>query len=336
MKKMLLKLLLDYGGNKLFKIVHFGESTVLTEGICDLYKVDAVFPQREMFSNGEVLYSLTGKTLFQQNVVVMCNGSNKDTNNYVMELLILLNLIKGDNPSSINLVLPLMPYGRQDRKFGLHQPTSLRLFAQVLETVGVNSIITLDLHSPQSESVFRFPVYNLTAIPFLTESLINDYNLDDFIFCVPDTGSVRRGLNLARFYNKDVSIFLKQRMSQDEVSISNLSHDVVGRDVILLDDLLDRGITLGKCITHLKKEGANRVFVVVTHNLMTDYSAFDDLEYDAFYTTNSIEQNREIRNGQTIGIEKVIYNALKSKLYDSKMPTEYMEDSWFLSKENYK
>lgn len=67
MKKMLLKLLLDYGGNKLFKIVHFGESTVLTEGICDLYKVDAVFPQREMFSNGEVLYSLTGKTLFQQN-----------------------------------------------------------------------------------------------------------------------------------------------------------------------------------------------------------------------------------------------------------------------------
>lgn len=317
----------------MFEIVHFGESSELTKQISEKFNTDYIVPNKEVFSNGEVIFTLSKDLLFQKDVVVICSGRSRNTNNYIMELLILLALIKGDKPSSLHLVLPLLPYSRQDRKFGMHQPMSLRLIAQLFESFNIDSIFTLDLHSPQSESVFRIPVYNLTALPTITQKIIEDNNLKDFLICVPDSGSLRRGINIASYYNCDIEIFKKKRYGQESVEISEVSHDVLGRDIILIDDMVDRGATIGKCITSLRRAGARRIFVAITHSVMSQSdNGFEEYDYDAYYTTNSIYQKYNMRNVNIISIEDIVADAIASTILHKQIPTAFLEDSWFVNK----
>lgn len=315
----------------MFKLIQFGESTSFTELICQYFDRESIKPKREVFSNGEVIYSFPTESFFQEDVVVICNIGNNNINNIIMELLILLDLIKENKPNNVSLVLPLIPYSRQDRKFGLNQPLTLRLFSQLLEIVKVDSIFTFDLHSPQSESVFRIPLYNLTAIPFLVANVIEDFKLKDFLFCVPDSGSLKRGINLAKHYNKEISVFFKQRNSQNEISMIGLTNNVSGKDVILIDDMIDQGNTMLQCIKALTSAGVNRIFIVTTHLLLSGKTQdLIEANYEALYTTNTIEQNFIKSEVKIIGVEKIIAKNLEMLVYQKKSPMYYLEDSWFL------
>ncbi len=311
------------------KIIYPERLSSTGEQIANNLQIESVVALREQFSNGEVIYFLPEQVLYNEEVILLWDGTWNNANINLVELLLMIDVIRNNNPERIHLLLPSIPYGRQDRKFGSQQPMSLRLVADLLHTVDVSTLFTLDMHSPQSESAFQFSVYNLTVLPTLVNLIIEEHSLSDFVFVVPDMGSFKRVTNLARYYNKEVAIFYKQRSSVN-VWVSDLLGEVAGKDVIIVEDMIDTGGTMNKCISSLKSKGVGRVFIAATHCIFSQlHEKPFDADYTGIYTTNSIKRDLFPDNTYVLQISDFYSQVLSVYFKERQFPTQFMEDSWF-------
>lgn len=220
----------------------------------------------------------------------------------LMELLMLVDAARRASARSIIAVIPYFGFARQDRKDKPRVSIASKLIANLLTAAGVNRIITMDLHADQIQGFFDVPVDHMYAssvfIPYL-----KTLHLPNLTFASPDTGGTRRAGSYAKYFSTDFVICYKHRSKPNVVEEMRLVGDVVGRDVILLDDIVDTAGTLCRAAQVIKEGGAKTVRAVVTHPLLSG-DAYENINKSALeevIVTDTIPLHHESPKIKVVG-----------------------------------
>jgi len=215
------------------------------------------------FSDGEVAVEI------EQNVrardVFVVQSTCSPTNENLMELCIMVDALKRASARRITAVMPYFGYARQDRRpRSTRVPISAKVVANMLEAVGVERLLTMDLHADQIQGFFDIPVDNIYASPVLLSDL-QSKRYDDLVVVSPDIGGVVRARALAKQLNCDLAIIDKRRPKANVSEVMNVIGEVEGRNCVIMDDMIDTAGTLVKAAEVLKERGAKSVYAYCTH-----------------------------------------------------------------------
>lgn len=230
--------------------------------------LDAVISKATVnrFSDGEVNVqiseSVRGKDVF------IIQPTCAPTNDNLMELLIMTDAFKRSSANSINAVIPYFGYARQDRKAAPRVPITAKLVANLIQSAGVDRVITMDLHAGQIQGFFDIPVDNLYG-SIVFRDYIRAKNFKNPIIASPDIGGVSRARYFANQLGLDLVIVDKKREKANVSEVMNIIGDVEGKDVILVDDMIDTAGTMCKAADVLKSKGANSVMALGTHPVLS-------------------------------------------------------------------
>ncbi|KAB0614443.1 ribose-phosphate pyrophosphokinase [Campylobacter hyointestinalis] len=249
------------------------------------------------FSDGEISVQI-GESVRGKDVFVIqptCAPANIN----LMELLILTDALKRSSASSITAVVPYFGYARQDRKAAPRVPITAKLVANMMQTAGIDRVVTMDLHAGQIQGFFDIPVDNLYGTIVFTD-YVKSKNLPNPIVASPDVGGVARARALAKTMNLDMVIVDKRREKANESEVMNVIGDVNGKDVILIDDMIDTAGTIVKAAEIFKKKGATSVMAFCTHPVLSGpaYERLSTGALDELVVTDTIplkEQNEHIK-----------------------------------------
>ncbi|RAX52699.1 ribose-phosphate pyrophosphokinase [Helicobacter sp. 16-1353] len=239
------------------------------------------------FSDGEINVkiseSVRGKDIY------IVQPTCIPTNDNLMELLIMVDAFKRSSASDINAVIPYFGYARQDRKAAPRVPITAKLVANLMQSAGVNRVITMDLHAGQIQGFFDIPVDNLYG-SIVFYDYIKSKNLINPIIASPDIGGVARARHFAEQLRLELVIVDKKRARANESEVMNIIGDVKGKSVILVDDIVDTAGTMVKAAEVLKKNGAISVMALGSHAVFSG-NALEKIEnsvLDEVVVTNSI------------------------------------------------
>jgi ribose-phosphate pyrophosphokinase len=215
------------------------------------------------FSDGEVTVEIRQNVRARDVFVVQstCNPTNES----LMELLMMVDAIKRASARRITAVIPYYGYARQDRRpRSTRVPISAKVVANLLETVGVERVLTMDLHADQIQGFFDIPVDNIYASPVLLSDL-KSKAYRDLVVISPDVGGVVRARALAKQLGCDLAIIDKRRPAANVAEVMHVIGEIDGRNCVIMDDMIDTAGTLVKAADVLKERGAKRVFAYCTH-----------------------------------------------------------------------
>jgi len=215
------------------------------------------------FSDGEVTVEI------RQNVrardVFVVQSTCAPTNENLMELLIMVDALKRASARRITAVIPYFGYARQDRRpRSTRVPISAKVVANLLETVGVERVLTMDLHADQIQGFFDIPVDNIYASPVLLSDL-KSKNYPNLVVVSPDVGGVVRARALAKQLGCDLAIIDKRRPTANVSEVMHVIGEIEGRNCVIMDDMIDTAGTLVKAAEVLKARGAKSVYAYCTH-----------------------------------------------------------------------
>ncbi|PRX57348.1 ribose-phosphate pyrophosphokinase [Flagellimonas meridianipacifica] len=255
------------------KIFACTQSTVLAEKIAKSYGAELGKIRFSRYSDGEFQPS------FEESIrgarIFIIGSTNPGPQN-LMEMLLMLDAAKRASARHITAVMPYFGWARQDRKDKPRVPIAAKLVAKMLETAGATRIITMDLHADQIQGFFEKPVDHLFAstlfLPYLKE-----LNLDNLCIASPDMGGSKRAYAYSRALESDVVICYKQRAKANVISHMELIGEVKGKNVVLVDDLVDTAGTLTKAADLMMERGAISVRAITTHGLLSG-DAFEKIE----------------------------------------------------------
>jgi ribose-phosphate pyrophosphokinase len=220
------------------------------------------------FSNGEVYCrfeeSVRGADVFI--VQPICGNPHEGltANDALMELLFMVDAAVGGSAHRVIAVTPWYGYSRQDKKSAPREPISARLVARMLESAGIDRILTMDLHSGQIQGFFQKPCDHMTAMFMLTQHFA-DLNLEDLVIVAPDAGRVKLNKAFASKLGADLAILNKDRPAQQVAEISYVIGDVDGKTAVLVDDIIGTAGTLKAAAQAVHNAGARCVYAVATH-----------------------------------------------------------------------
>ncbi len=226
------------------------------------------------FSDGEISAQITESVRGQD--VFIIQPTCAPTNDNLMELLIMVDALKRSSAKSISAVIPYYGYARQDRKAAPRVPITAKLVADLLEAAGIDRVVTIDLHAAQIQGFFNIPADNLFG-SILFVDYIKSKGLKNPIIASPDIGGVARARSYAEKLNYELVIVDKKREKANVAEVMNIIGDVKGKDVILVDDMVDTAGTLVKAAEVLKKKGATSVMACCTHGVLSG-PAYDRVE----------------------------------------------------------
>lgn len=221
----------------------------------------------ERFSDGEVmleiLENVRGKDVF------VLQPTCAPTNENLMELLLMVDALKRASAMRITAAIPYFGYGRQDRRpRSSRVPISAKVVADMLATVGVERVLTMDLHSDQIQGFFAIPVDNIYATPVLLGDIWK-HDYQDLMVVSPDVGGVVRARAIAKRLDADLAIIDKRRPKANVAEVMNIIGDVAGRTCVIMDDMVDTANTLCHAARALKESGATRVLAYCTHPVLS-------------------------------------------------------------------
>ena len=214
------------------------------------------------FSDGEISVRISESVRGYD--VFVIQPTCAPANDSLMELWIIADAMKRSSAASITAVIPYFGYARQDRKAAPRVPISAKLVADLLQSAGVNRVVTMDLHAGQIQGFFDIPVDNLYG-SIVFKEYVENLNLIHPIVASPDIGGVARARYFAKLLNLDLAIIDKRRQKANESEVMNIIGDVQGKSVILLDDMIDTAGTMLKAAEALKAQGARAVLAFGTH-----------------------------------------------------------------------
>ncbi len=250
------------------------------------------------FSDGEsqveILENVRGCDVFI--IQPTCGPSPAET---LMELLVIVDALKRSSAMRITAVVPYFGYSRQDRRSRLTRvPITAKLAAKMVESAGVDRILTVDLHADQIQGFFNIPIDNIYAQPVLIEYILSK-NYQDIVVVSPDVGGVVRARAAAKRLNDaDLAIIDKRRPAPNMVKIMNVIGNVEGRTCILIDDMVDTASTLCQAASILKQRGAKEVVAYTTHAVLSGNAInnINNSELNELVTTNTIPLNIDAAN----------------------------------------
>ena len=194
----------------------------------------------------------------------------------LLELLLMIDAAKRASAKEIIAVVPYFGMARQDRKDKPRVPIGAKLYANLISSAGATRIMTIDLHADQIQGFFEVPVDHLFGSTVFIK-YIESLKLKDLIIASPDVGGSKRANAYARYFNCDIVICYKKRKVANEVAEMKIIGDVSGRDVVLVDDMIDTGGTLVKAAKIMKDSGANSVRAICTHPVLSG-SAYNNID----------------------------------------------------------
>jgi ribose-phosphate pyrophosphokinase len=215
------------------------------------------------------------------------------TNEHLMELLIMVDALKRASARRITAVIPYFGYARQDRRSrSTRVPISAKVVANLLETVGVERVLTMDLHADQIQGFFDIPVDNIYASPVLLADL-KSKNYKDLVVVSPDVGGVVRARALAKQLGCDLAIIDKRRPTANVSEVMHVIGEIDGRNCVIMDDMIDTAGTLVKAAEVLKERGAKRVYAYCTHAVFSGpaIERIAKSQLDEVVITNTIPMN---------------------------------------------
>ncbi len=219
------------------------------------------------FSDGEVTVEIN--TNVRARDVFVVQSTCAPTNENLMELLIMVDALKRASAKRISAVIPYFGYARQDRRpRSTRVPISAKVVANLLETVGVSRVLTMDLHADQIQGFFDIPVDNIYAAPILLAD-VKKQAYQDLIVVSPDVGGVVRARALAKRLDVDLAIIDKRRPKANVSEVMNIIGEVNERTCVIMDDMVDTAGTLTKAADALKAQGARRVVAYCTHPVLS-------------------------------------------------------------------
>ena len=254
----------------------------LAESVARYLKIPLGQATVSRFSDGEILIELLenvrGKDVF------VLQSTCAPTNDSLMEVMVMVDALKRASAGRITAALPYFGYGRQDRRpRSARVAITAKVVADMLSGVGVDRVLTMDLHADQIQGFFDIPVDNIYASPILLADVWkNDYK--NLIVVSPDVGGVVRARALAKRLDVDLAIIDKRRPKPNVAKVMNIIGDVAGRNCLIMDDLVDTANTLCEAAAALKEKGALRVIAYCTHPVLSgsavariESSALDEL-----------------------------------------------------------
>ncbi len=246
------------------------------------------------FSDGEtmveILENVRGKDCF------VLQSTCAPTNDNLMEVLLMIDGLKRASAGRVTAAIPYFGYARQDRRpRSARVAISAKVAANMLQAVGVDRVLTMDLHADQIQGFFDVPVDNVYSTPVLLGDVWK-HNYEDLLVVSPDVGGVVRARAIAKQLEADLAIIDKRRPKANVAEVMNIIGDAVaGRTCVIMDDIVDTAGTLAKAAEALKKEGAKRVVAYCTHPVLSGNAAqrISDSQLDEVVVTDTIPLGKE-------------------------------------------
>ena len=276
-----------------YKIFGGTASMEFAQEVCESLDVTLSKAEIKRFSDGEISVQIAESVRGRDVFIVQSTGAPSNDN--LMELLIMTDALRRSSASSITAVVPYFGYARQDRKAAPRVPITAKLVANLYETAGIDRVITIDLHAGQIQGFFDIPVDNLYG-SIIFEEYIKEKNLKNPIIASPDIGGVARARNFAKKLGVDMVIVDKRREKANESEVMNIIGDVAGKDVILVDDMIDTAGTIVKAAKVLKAKGATSVMACCTHPVLSGpaYDRIKNGELDELVVSDTIPVKQDL------------------------------------------
>lgn len=266
------------------------------------------------FSDGEIMVRLNENVRGSDAFVIQSTCT--PVNDNIMQLLLIIDALKRASAGRITAVIPYYGYARQDRKVQPRVPISAKMVADLIAAVGTNRVLTVDLHAGQIQGFFNIPVDNLYAAPVLAEYIKGKYVSDNLVIVSPDAGGVERARAFAKRLNCSIAIIDKRREKANECEVMNVIGDVLNKDTLLLDDMVDTAGTMAQAAKALKEQGARRVSAACTHAVLSG-SAIERINNSAMeelIVTNTIPLDSKMtlcRKLKVLSIASLLGDAIK-------------------------
>ena len=237
----------------------------LAEEIADELGVSLGNIKLEKFSNGEI-YARYLQSVRGADVFIIQSIAGREVNDALMETLIMADAARRASARTITAVVSHYGYARQDRKAAAREPITAKLVANLMQTTGIDRVMTIDLHQGQIQGFFDIPVDHLTALPIMAD-YFRAKNFDTSNLCVvsPDVGRAKAAKKLSDMLDCDLAIMHKGRPGHNKAEITALIGEVAGKICILNDDMIDTGGSVVAAVDTLKTKGAAEVYVCATH-----------------------------------------------------------------------
>jgi ribose-phosphate pyrophosphokinase len=280
------------------------------------------------FSDGEIMVELLenvrGKDVF------VLQSTSAPTNDHLMELLIMVDALRRSSAARITAAMPYFGYARQDRRpRSARVAISAKVVANMLTSVGVNRVLTMDLHADQIQGFFDIPVDNIYATPILLGDLWK-HGYRNQVVVSPDVGGVVRARAIAKRLESDLAIIDKRRPRPNVATVMNIIGDVEGRTCVIMDDMVDTANTLCEAARALKEHGAERVVAYCTHPVLSgpavgriEASVIDELVVtDTIPLRPEAEACRKIRQ---IGVSELLAETMRRICEESSVSSLFVE-----------
>ncbi|WP_370390106.1 ribose-phosphate pyrophosphokinase [uncultured Winogradskyella sp.] len=302
------------------KIFTCSQSQYLAEEIAEAYGVKLGNVITSTYSDGEFQPSYEESIRGTRIFII---GSTHPGPKNLMEMLLMIDAAKRASARHITAVMPYFGWARQDRKDKPRVPIAAKLVAKMLEAAGATRIITMDLHADQIQGFFEKPVDHLFASTIFLPYL-KSLNLDNLTIASPDMGGSKRAYTYSKALKSDVVICYKQRAKANVISHMELIGDVTGKNVVLVDDMVDTAGTLTKAADLMMERGAKSVRAICTHPILSG-NAYEKLENSALeelIVTNSIPLKKESKKLRVLScanlFAEVMYNVHHNQSISSK------------------
>jgi len=242
----------------------------------------------------------------------------------LMELLLMVDAAKRASAANIIAVMPYFGYARQDKKGKPRVPIGAKLVSNLLTAAGVDRIMTMDLHADQIQGFFEVPVDHLYASELFTED-ITSLNLPNLIIASPDMGGSKRANAYAKILNSGVVVCYKERKQANVIGEMKILGDVNGKDVVIIDDMVDTGGTLTKAADLMMESGATSVRAYCTHGILsgTAYERLDNSSIAELVITNTIPKTHNSSKVREISVADFFAQTIASVVKN-----ESISDKW--------
>lgn len=281
---------------RVLKIFAGNSNKGLAEEICRHLNISLGEADVSRFPDGEIKVkieeSVRGEDIF------IIQSTCPPANEYLMELLIMIDALRRASAGRITAVIPYYGYARQERKTQPREPITAKLVANLLVSAGVNRMLTMDLHAGQIQGFFDIPVDQLEAVSILS-NYFKEKGMDKIVVVSPDVGGTARAREFAEYLKKPIAIIDKYRSSFDDVEIMHIVGRVKGKTAIIVDDIIDTAASIIRGCQALLNAGAEEVYICATHPVFAGPAkeriekSFHDGQFKEVVVTNTIPISKE-------------------------------------------
>lgn len=263
------------------------------------------------FSDGEV-YVQINENVRGADVFVI-QPTSPPVDHHLMELLIMIDALRRASAHRITAVIPYFGYARQDRKVQPRVPISSKLVADLITVSGANRVLTIDLHAGQIQGFFNIPVDHLYAAPVLLQ-YFQEREWDEGVVVAPDAGGVERARAFAKRLGTSLAFMDKRREGPNDAKVMRIVGEVKGRDVIIVDDIIDTAGTITQSVAALREEGARRIYASCTHPVLSgpaiERIESSDLEEVVVTNTVPLDERRSSKKLTLLSVAPLLGEAI--------------------------